>query len=66
MATGATRRLSDRSEKAIRLAGFGALATPFGMVAIFTDNEVLAYVTIGIVLTSILLGPVIERWRARS
>jgi len=57
------RRMSARAEKAVRLAGAGALAAPVGLTGVWTGNEVLGYVAAGIVLAAILAGPVVERIR---
>lgn len=60
------RRMSDRSEKAIRLATAGAIAAPFGLTGVYTDTVALGYAAAGILLVAILLGPVIGRRRASA
>lgn len=55
---------SARAEKATRLAVAGALSAPFGLTGLFTETDWLGYVAVGIVLSAILAGPVIERRRA--
>lgn len=63
-AAGGRRRLSDRAEKAARLAGAGVLAAPLGLTGVYTGNDTLGYIAAGIVLAAILAGPIIARRRA--
>ena len=65
MSAAAERRpMSARAEKSIRLSVTGILSAPTGLIGIATRTEWLGYVTVGIILVGILLGPVIERMRA--
>lgn len=56
-------RITARAEKASRLAVAGAIAAPFGLAGVYTDNEALGYAAVGIVLFAILFGPLIARLR---
>lgn len=62
----AKKPMSARAEKAIRLTATGIIVAPIGLTAYFTKNDTLGYVTFGIVLFAILLGPVIEKIRGTS
>lgn len=48
-----------RAEKAVRLVSGSAVAFVFGVIAVAMDSEPLAYVAIGIVLVTILAGPLV-------
>lgn len=64
--SGARAPMSARAEKATRLTVAGILSAPFGLTGLFTDTEWLGYVAVGIVLAAIMIGPAIERRRARG
>jgi multisubunit Na+/H+ antiporter MnhF subunit len=59
------RALSPRAEKTIRLVISCALAAVLGIIAVITENEVIGYVAVAIVLLGILAGPVVARVLAR-
>jgi hypothetical protein len=58
--------MSDRAEKATRLAVAGAISAVPGLWGVVTGTVWLGYLAVGILLVAILLGPVIERIRAQG
>ena len=59
MSTG--RGLTPRAEKTIRLVVTCAIAAVLGIIAVVTENEVVGYIAVGIVLLGILAGPLVSR-----
>jgi hypothetical protein len=59
--SGWVRGLSPRAEKTLRLVVSCAVAAVLGIIAVVTDNEVLGYIAVGIVLAGILVGPLVAR-----
>lgn len=55
------RGLSPRAEKTVRLVVSCAVAAVLGIIAVATDNEVLGYIAVAIVLVGILVGPLVAR-----
>lgn len=67
MTTSAPRkRMSDRAEKATRLSVASILCAIPGFAALITETEWLGYLSMGILLSAVLAGPVIERVRHRA
>ena len=56
------RPRSEKGAKAWRYVTAGLLAVGPGFAAIFTDDVVLGLIAAGIVLASILIGPVVDPW----
>lgn len=55
------RNLSARAEKTIRLVVSCAVAAVLGIVAVVTENELLGYIAVAVVLVGILAGPVVSK-----
>lgn len=55
------RGLSARAEKTIRLVVTCAVAAVLGIIAVVTENQVVGYIAVGIVLVGILAGPLVSR-----
>jgi len=60
------KRMSDRAEKATRLATASVVSAVPGLAGIITGTPWLGYTSTGIVLAAILAGPVVERIRHRG
>jgi hypothetical protein len=55
------RRISARTEKALRLVITCLIAAVFGILAVARDSETLGYIGVGVLLVGILVGPLTSR-----
>jgi LytS/YehU family sensor histidine kinase len=57
------RTMSARKQKVILLVSASVACAIPGVIALAIESETLGYVSVGVLLAGILLGPVIDRMR---
>jgi hypothetical protein len=64
--TGTRAPMSARKQKVVLLAAASIACAIPGIIALATENETLGYVSVGVLVAGIVLGPVIDRARGND